>query len=546
MGKRPVLRSLVVAIGGLGIALLPQVQGTAGRSPSAVTDYSLSQSSLVGGGFENVIAADPRHNGVVISGSDVGGIQRSTDFGRTWAGAEGGSINSGYRPVAAIAFDPKSPDDVYAATDGGVARSTDDGVTWAPIAAGPTFDGSNTANPSHAPSAERCVGRLIAVDDSTTSRRIFAASFNGGVWMYQGGGWTVIATQAELGGSSVCLTSLAWAPGGSLDVATWGAGVFTIHNPHGLATVQAVPGAPAAVQELVGLGDGDVWGAAYDTGVGVITGSGWSTRLVSHGERYMSIDGYVTNGIDTVVAGSDSSQPIGGQPGLHAVLHRTTDSGASWTSLPAVPVSNELLGPQTGNPWWHAAYVPALLSSATMVPSSIALEHETGGDDLWVAGYGGNWRQLGAEGQSTFYPSDDGLGSTVNHQIALDPTSVGQARSGQRVYLGDTDWGMFSSSDGLSTQQGIADDQFPGGGTVDYATVVDGAVSPAVVYAGFGNRDSNTQGDLMAASAPATSSTAFHSLGLGALTAGARPLALGVVDTSGMPTLIVAVEGSGV
>jgi hypothetical protein len=119
-------------------------------------------------------------------------------------------------------------------------------------------------------------------------------------------------------------------------------------------------------------------------------------------------------------------------------------------------------------------------------------------------------------------------------------------RSGQRVYLGDTDWGMFSSADGFSTQQAIADDQFIGGGTDAYDTVVDGAVSPPVVYAGVGNRDSNSQGDVMSATAPATASTSFQSLGLATATGGGRPLGLGVVDTAGTPTVIVAVEASGI
>jgi hypothetical protein len=551
MSVHPGLRSLAVALVGVAIALPPKTSSganaAAGAAASAPTQYSFAQSSLGGGGFENVIAADPRHNGVVVSGSDVGGVQRSTDFGKTWLPAEGGAITSTYHPVAAIAFDPGSPNDVYMATNGGFAESIDDGVTWSPLPGAPAVDGSNTGNPSHTASAERCVGRLIAVDDSTTQRRVYAASFNQGVWMHSGSTWTLVAGQAQLGGSAVCLTSLAWGPGGALDVATWGAGVFTIHNPAGGApTVQAVPGAPVVVQELVGLADGDVWGAAYDTGVGVITASGWATKLVAGGERYMSIDGYVSGTADTVIAGSDNSQPVSGQPGLHAVLHETANSGATWTSLPlSTGQVSKLLGPQEST-WWHASYAPALLGSQTMVPSSIALEHERGGDDLWVAGFGGNWRLLGAEGQSTFYPSDDGLGSTVNHQIALDPTTSGQSRSGQRVYLGDTDWGMFSSGDGFSSQQGIADDQFSGGGTTGYDTVVDGAVSPPVVYVGVGTRDSNTQGDVMSATAPATASASFQSLGLSTATGGGRPLALAVVDTAGTPTLIVAVEASGI
>jgi hypothetical protein len=550
MGERAGIRTIAAAVCGLAFGLLPQSAAGAGgataAAASATRAYSFAPSSLGGGGFENVIAADPRHNGVLLSGSDVAGIQRSTDYGRTWLPAQHGTITSAYHPVAAIAFDPKSPSDVYAATQAGIAESTNDGASWLPLPLGPNFNGSNMSNPSGTPSAERCVGHLLAVDDTTTPHHLYAASFNQGVWRYDGTAWTLVVSQAQLGGA-FCLTSLAWGSGGTLDVATWNAGVFTILAPSGAATVQPVSGAPAVVQELVGLADGDVWGAAHSTGVGLITSAGWTTKLASGGERYMSIDGYVGGAGDVVIAGSDNSQLVSGQTSLHAVLHETSTSGATWTSLPTstAQVKTELLGPQTGNPWWHGSFAPALLYSQTMVPSSLVIEHKGSGDDLWLAGYGGNWRQLGAEGQTTFYPSDWGLGSTVNHQIALDPTTAGEPRSSQRVYLGDTDWGMLSSADGFSTQQGIADDQFTGAAPVAYGTVVDAAVAPPVVYVGVGNRDSNTHGDVMSAAALAVSTSGFQSLGLATLTGGGRPLALGVVDTSGTPTLIVAVEGSG-
>jgi hypothetical protein len=546
-----VLRPIAAALSGLALALVPLVSSSAAAATSPITAYTFAQSSLAGAGFENVIAADPRHNGVVISGSDVGGLDRSTNFGVTWAADQNGTIDQTYHTVAAIAFDPATPDDVYAATDGGVAESIDDGVTWAPVPSSPApppafdFDGTNTSNPLGTPSSERCVGNLLAIDDTTTPHDVYAASFDDGVWMYNGTAWSQVVQQSQLG-NAVCLTSLAWAPGGTLDVATWGAGVFTVGNLTGAVTVQAVSGAPTVVQELVGLSDGDVWGAGYTTGVGEITSTGWTTKYVSGGEHFMSIAGYVNGTNDVVIAGSDQSLASGG---FYEVLSETFTSGSpgSWKSLPSStnPVSNELLGQPTGAAWWHSTYAPAMLSSHSMVPSSIAIEHESSGDDLWLAGYGGNWRLLGAEGQGTFYPSDSGIGSTVNHQLALDPTTAADLRTSQRVYLGDTDWGMFSSADGFSTQQGISDDQFTSGGTDAFDTVVDGGVSPPVVYVGVGNRDTNTQGDLLSAPAPATSASAFQSLGLGAATGGGRPLAVGVVDTSGTPTLLVAVSDSG-
>ena len=243
MKGRQVSRPIAAALCGLALALLPPASSRAAdiRSAAAATAaYSFAPSSLGGGGFENVIAADPRHNGVVISGSDVAGLQRSTDFGKTWLPAQHGTITSLYHPVAAVAFDPKTPNDVYAATDSGVVEFTDDGASWTPLAAGPGFNGSNTSNPSSTPSAERCVGRLLAVDDSTTPHQIYVASFNDGVWRYTSGAWTYVVAQAQLG-SAFCLTSLVWGSGGRLDVATWGAGVFAIQNLGGVATVQACP-----------------------------------------------------------------------------------------------------------------------------------------------------------------------------------------------------------------------------------------------------------------------------------------------------------------
>ena len=96
------LRSITAATLGLGMALLTQGTSAAHTaslsSGNVATQYSFAQSSLSGGGFENVIAADPFHPGVVISGSDVGGIYRSTDYGEMWAAAQSGSLRPDREP----------------------------------------------------------------------------------------------------------------------------------------------------------------------------------------------------------------------------------------------------------------------------------------------------------------------------------------------------------------------------------------------------------------------------------------------------------------
>ena len=113
---RHVLRPIAAALSGLALALVALAPSSAAAATSPITAYTFAQSSLSGGGFENVIAADPQNNGVVISGSDVGGLDRSTNFGVTWAADENGTIDQTYHTVAAIAFDPASPGDVYAAS----------------------------------------------------------------------------------------------------------------------------------------------------------------------------------------------------------------------------------------------------------------------------------------------------------------------------------------------------------------------------------------------------------------------------------------------
>ena len=48
------------------------------RAPAAASGFQ--QSGIAGGGFVNVIAADPSGSGLLIAGGDVSGLHRSTDL----------------------------------------------------------------------------------------------------------------------------------------------------------------------------------------------------------------------------------------------------------------------------------------------------------------------------------------------------------------------------------------------------------------------------------------------------------------------------------
>jgi hypothetical protein len=66
---------------------------------------------------------------------------------------QNGTIDSTYQPIAAIAFDPKPPYDVYAAANGGVAESTNDGELWTRLSG---FSPTPAAAPRRGCTGEGC------------------------------------------------------------------------------------------------------------------------------------------------------------------------------------------------------------------------------------------------------------------------------------------------------------------------------------------------------------------------------------------------------
>src|SRR6266536_3275717 len=49
--------------------------------PGGVPTLRFQGSGVEGGGFQNVVAVDPSGSGALLSGGDVSGFQRSTDWG---------------------------------------------------------------------------------------------------------------------------------------------------------------------------------------------------------------------------------------------------------------------------------------------------------------------------------------------------------------------------------------------------------------------------------------------------------------------------------
>jgi photosystem II stability/assembly factor-like uncharacterized protein len=80
-----------------------------------------------GGGRFTAVAVDPRNPLIVLAGSDVAGIFKSTDGGDSFV-LSGMGLNS--FTIAAIALHPELPDLVYALTDSGLYRSADCAQSW--------------------------------------------------------------------------------------------------------------------------------------------------------------------------------------------------------------------------------------------------------------------------------------------------------------------------------------------------------------------------------------------------------------------------------
>ena len=131
------------------MAMQVHVAGSNGarRSIDNGLTYSDSRSgqevNLSQGAFAELVSveANPLDANVVLAGGRFSGVFRSTDGGATWVASNAGLRGGTNR---ALAFDPVTPGQIYAATGDGFTRtrafyrSTDDGVSWSPSNTGLT------------------------------------------------------------------------------------------------------------------------------------------------------------------------------------------------------------------------------------------------------------------------------------------------------------------------------------------------------------------------------------------------------------------------
>jgi photosystem II stability/assembly factor-like uncharacterized protein len=170
--------------GGEVVARSP-ADATAGHGPALGRGGSWSPSGGPYGGPMTAVAVDPHTPRNVYAAALGGGVFKSTNAGRTWRAIDAGvaGVNRG-----ALKLDPRHPRTVYLGNARGVFKSTDGGRSWQDVSDG-LFDGETPARRSWR-LGEGFVTRLAVAADST----LYASTYGGAFRSTGGSRWREIDT----------------------------------------------------------------------------------------------------------------------------------------------------------------------------------------------------------------------------------------------------------------------------------------------------------------------------------------------------------------
>ena len=475
-----------------------------------------SASGLDGGSYVPTITVDPSGNGVVLAGSDVGGVYRSTNHGSTWVAANQG-LTVGSLSVASLVFSPTVPGKVYAALGdngpGGVEVSTDDGQTWTLRSSVPQFNGPNPYT------AVRASGRRLAVASDGT---LYAATSNLGLMRSTDDGktWTSIALSSPGGAAPRVVVvspidpNLVYVANYGIGNANFPAGLYGSFDAEAaLPTFTAVPGAPVDAEDLAFVGT-TLYVAASSQGLYSMAVPGaWKQLITTGSGLWATVAGYQTLGATPVIYAGEARPVPNGEKG-YVSLVKSTDGGQTWavvSSSSAIHLNN---GGPGGAPWWFARIQPGLLfGGISYIPRQIAID-PVNPARVFVAGNADIWAT--SDSGADWYPVTKGLGTTVERGVAVDSRVPGTA------YAIGYDWGVVGSTDGMRTVTGIAPPNVTG--ALDLS--LDPTTSPSTVYvAGFSEFNPASSSDIYVSADPLAGQP-WSSLGLASATGG-RPI-LGV------------------
>ena len=510
--------------------------GATSSAPAAVTaePWTWRQTGITGGGFQNVVAADPYLPGTFLVGGELSGYHRTTNRGTDWVTSNRGVTDSIGQHVAALAFSKSQPGTVYAAAGapkgtGAFLASTDGGVTW-------TFRSRGTSAPHMSSLSPLCgdhpraTGNLIALDDAGPTKYIYVGTLNDGIKRSTDGG----RTWKTIGLNGAYIRTLIKDP---LDPSILYAGVcsgngfsgaYKITQARSTApVVTRIPNTPLTVEEFTVVGTA-IYAAANTSGIFKVTNGGttWTklgSTFFSSTSKWGMIDGALgAIGNHILYVACETPAPHGN--GMYRSVAKSTDGGATWTWVTVTPgsVHPEIAG--TLQPWWLAQSVPSnTLGKNLFTPGQIEIDPRDP-QAVLITGRAGVWRTT--DGGLNWYPAVKGLGAALTNSVAAQ---------GLKLYAGVGDWTQFSSRDHGQTVKRFA----PSGATFGYSVAIAG---DGTTFLGPGHRDTNTSGQVFATSDPFYSS--WSNLNL---PAGKRIAAIGTGnEIDGRRVVLAAVEGAGI
>jgi hypothetical protein len=524
---------------------------TVGLTPVGGNAYKFLGSVIDGAGFQNVIIKDTTR-GYVWAGSDVAGVSRSLNHGRTWAATNAGLATDAHQRIASVYQSPTNPNILYfmatsTRTAGGAIyffRSIDDGESWTRLTTTSTGWGPEAGGDVH----PRQTGSLI-LQRTTDSNYILIGTFDGIKRSTNGGS---SFTSRTLSGRNV--TSIAQDPNAdntiyvTVDGGT-NPGVYRVTNaygPTGSATATQISSAFVTAQECVAVSESGVtmvYVAAGNSGIRKWNNntSAWTDLTPAD----MDIATSVWSAIDVERVGSDTRILVGccnpvadeSETAWRESLFRSTNTGSSWDCISLSGNVNETITDSSGPQWWLVEGTDKdfyKLGKSVYDCASIVVD----GSYAYSAGRSGIWwTENWLAATPEWYPAVDGLGATIERDV------IAHSSNKDYVMVGDADWCIVRTSDGWQTAHreslSALDDS-----TVDTAWKLTLDASNNV-WAALGDGDTNSRGGLYKATTPFSAPSWTNERGTGFPSNRSVGVAVGQNGSSQEVVLIVS-DGDGI
>ncbi len=452
--------------------------------------YDFRPIRLYAGGALNVLTYHPTYG--LVAGGDIEGVLKSDNYGDSWRVVNRGFYVDQFHRVASVAWSESESNTIYACVgdagvSGGFFASTNGGSSWTLRSSTVQFSGNHAGDPLPS-SHPRSTGSLVAQGNGI----IYVGTYSQGVYRSadNGSNWTNIG----LSDGTYFARSLVRDPSNpdTLYVAMYNKKIWKTTNASAATPIWTeLTNAPAIVEELRFVGS-YLYIAANTSGIfrTVDGGSTWvglnGTELNTIKSIWLSLDGYVSGSNHVMIVGCKTGVVTTGVG--TASMYKLTISGSGVVTYQVLTnTANVTLTMPNGRTWWHSnsPKFQDWPSGSFFIPTYILIDPGNT-NRIWVAGTEGVFRSL--DGGTNWHNINEGVALTSHRRLAFDPSHS------NRLLLASTDWTTFDISDAIAENTSTTLVGAPSKAGVAYDIAVDPLTSK--VYAGVGNRDTNTEGKL--------------------------------------------------